>query len=119
MSYLPGGEERLICLQSASGEQIEVAVRPRVTCAEFQVLLECALAGLGIAHVPRSVAAAAIASGRLAIVLPEWRLPLGIFHVVFPHRRGLLPAVRAFIDFLVEKMPGVAGGRGTGDTAHP
>jgi DNA-binding transcriptional LysR family regulator len=119
MSYLPGGEERLICLQSDAGSRIEVAVRPRVTCAEFQVLLECALAGLGIAHVPRSVASAAIASGQLEIVLPEWRLPLGIFHVVFPHRRGLLPAVRAFIDFLVERMPGITGVKGTGDAAHP
>src|SRR2546421_9436046 len=27
----------------------------------------------------------------------------GIVHVVFPSRRGLLPAVRAFIDFLAER----------------
>jgi len=33
-------------------------------------------------------------------VLPAWNSPQGIVHVVFPTRRGLLPAVRAFIDFL-------------------
>jgi hypothetical protein len=32
-------------------------------------------------------------------------LPQGIFHAVFASRRGMLPAVRVFIDFLVEKMP--------------
>jgi len=39
-------------------------------------------------------------------VLPEWNSPQGIVHVVFPTRRGLLPAVRAFIDFLAERLPG-------------
>jgi hypothetical protein len=29
-----------------------------------------------------------------------------VFHLVFPTRRGLLPSVRAFIDFLAETMPG-------------
>jgi DNA-binding transcriptional LysR family regulator len=38
-------------------------------------------------------------------VLPEWNTPQGILHVVFPSRRGMLPAVRAFIDFLAARMP--------------
>ena len=29
----------------------------------------------------------------------------GTFHAVFASRRGLLPAVRVFIDFLAEKAP--------------
>jgi len=44
-------------------------------------------------------------SGALARVLPEWKTPEGIVHVVFPSRRGLLPAVRVFIDFLAERLP--------------
>jgi hypothetical protein len=32
---------------------------------------------------------------------------LRIVHVVFPSRRGLLPAVRVFIDFLAERLPAV------------
>lgn len=47
----------------------------------------------------------ALARGELLPVLPGWSLPQGVFHVVFPHRRGLLPAVRAFIDFLAGSMP--------------
>jgi len=39
-------------------------------------------------------------------VLPEWNTPQGILHVVFPSRRGMLPALRAFIDFLAERLPG-------------
>ena len=66
--------------------------------------LAAAVAGQGIALLPESVVRAALADGRLQQVLPEWSLPLGVLHVVFPSRRGLLPAVRAFIDFLVERL---------------
>jgi hypothetical protein len=38
-------------------------------------------------------------------VLPEWTLPQGICHAVFASRRGMLPAVRVFIDFLAENLP--------------
>jgi DNA-binding transcriptional LysR family regulator len=37
-------------------------------------------------------------------VLPDWKAPHGIFHAVYPSRRGLLPAVRVFIDYLVEHL---------------
>ena len=57
-----------------------------------------ALAGQGIALLPESTVRTALAKGELLPVLPGWTLPQGVFHVVFPHRRGLLPAVRAFIE---------------------
>jgi hypothetical protein len=38
-------------------------------------------------------------------VLPDWSLPQGIFHAVFPSRSGLLPSIRALIDFLAERLP--------------
>jgi len=42
--------------------------------------------------------------GRLASVIPAWQPRGGIFHAVFPSRRGLLPAVRALLDFLAESL---------------
>jgi DNA-binding transcriptional LysR family regulator len=63
------------------------------------------LAGLGIALLPESVVRAELDNGTVERVLPAWNLPQGIFHVVFPTRRGLLPAVRAFIDFVAERLP--------------
>ncbi len=41
------------------------------------------------------------AAGRLVDVLPDWQPP-EIIHVVFPSRRGLLPAVRCLIEHLAE-----------------
>jgi DNA-binding transcriptional LysR family regulator len=37
-------------------------------------------------------------------VLPDWSRPNGILHMVFTSRRGLLPSVRAVIDFLAEVL---------------
>jgi DNA-binding transcriptional LysR family regulator len=40
-----------------------------------------------------------LASGALVRVLPEWSGSDGIVHLVFASRRGMLPSVRAVIDF--------------------
>jgi DNA-binding transcriptional LysR family regulator len=79
-----------------------VQVKPRLVCGEFRVLIEAALAGSGIAWLPESACVDELRSGRLQQVLPEWGLPQGILHIVYPSRRGMLPAVRALVDFLVE-----------------
>ncbi|MBS0584525.1 MAG: LysR family transcriptional regulator [Proteobacteria bacterium] len=78
---------------------------PRVMCGDFPLVLAAASRGLGVALLPESVCTRAVATGELEVVLPEWSPPEGIVHCVFPSRRGLLPAVRALIDWLAEKMP--------------
>lgn len=88
-----------------SGQSLRVEHQPRLHCHDFGVMLAAAKSGLGIALLPESVVRLPLDRGELVPVLPDWQLPLGIFHVVYPHRRGLLPAVRVFIDFLVEAMP--------------
>jgi DNA-binding transcriptional LysR family regulator len=37
-------------------------------------------------------------------VLPQWRPRAGIVHAVFSSRRGLLPSVRALLDFLAAEF---------------
>jgi DNA-binding transcriptional LysR family regulator len=44
-----------------------------------------------------------LAAGRLVEVLPGWHPPAGIVHATFASRRGLLPSVRALLDFLVRE----------------
>jgi DNA-binding transcriptional LysR family regulator len=79
--------------------------QPRLMCGDFPMMVQAAISGLGIALLPDSVCARGIAAGQLEILLPGWNLPEGIVHCVFPSRRGVLPAVRALIDFLAEKLP--------------
>jgi DNA-binding transcriptional LysR family regulator len=82
-----------------------VELKPRLVCHDFVLLKAAVLGGMGIALLPESVVRAELENRTLERVLPTWNLPRGIFHVVFPTRRGLLPAVRAFIDFAAERLP--------------
>ena len=92
-------------LQDAHGEQRRIELKPRLSGFDFPMLMALAREGLGITMLPETVCAEAIRNGELEVVLPDWRLPQGIAHLVFASRRGLLPAVRAMIDFLAERMP--------------
>ena len=87
------------------GETRRIDVKPRVAGFDFPMLMSLAKQGVGITMLPETLCADAVRAGELEVVLPQWRLPQGIAHVVFASRRGMLPAVRVFIDFLAEKVP--------------
>ncbi|HEY0197764.1 MAG TPA: LysR substrate-binding domain-containing protein [Rhodanobacter sp.] len=92
-------------LIGANGEQVNVEVQARLISGDFAVLLEAARRGMGVTPLPEFVCASAIARGELEVVLPGWSLPEGIMHFVYPSRRGMLPGVRALVDFLAERLP--------------
>lgn len=94
-------------LRGPDGQNARAEHTPRIVCHDFVVLRAATMAGLGIARLPETVVREDLRSGALRRVLPGWNSPQGILHLVFPSRRGLLPAVRAFIDFLAERMPGM------------
>lgn len=92
-------------LRNDSGEIRRIELKPRVSGFDFPMLLALARQGHGIALIPETSCAEAVRNRELEVVMPSWRLPLGICHAVFASRRGLLPAVRVFIDHLAEHMP--------------
>lgn len=69
------------------------------------VLLNAALAGLGIVQLPNIVAAEAVHSQRLVRVLPRFAPDPVPVHAVFPSNRYLTPKVRAFIDHAIGAFP--------------
>jgi DNA-binding transcriptional LysR family regulator len=95
-------------LIDAQGERVSVDVQARLITGDFAVLLEAARSGIGVALLPESVCAPAIALGELEVLLPEWSAPQGIMHFVYPSRRGMMPGVRALVDFLAERLPEAA-----------
>lgn len=92
-------------LTGPDGQRVRVEIQPRLVCGDFLVMLEAARRGIGVAMLPEFVCAPAVARGELEVLLPEWSVPEGIMHFVYPSRRGLLPAVRALVDFLAEQLP--------------
>ncbi|MBV8170144.1 MAG: LysR family transcriptional regulator, partial [Alphaproteobacteria bacterium] len=67
---------------------------------EMIQIRRAALEGVGAAALPRFLVEDDLAAGTLEILAPAWRLPRGLVHLVFPSRRGLLPAVRTLVDRL-------------------
>ena len=68
--------------------------------------LRSAIMGLGFTVLPMMYCEEELASGRLVQLLPQWSLPGGWLQAVYPHRRGVLPAIRAWIDYLEEGFKG-------------
>ncbi|MFY0479917.1 LysR family transcriptional regulator [Achromobacter marplatensis] len=88
-------------LHGPAGEVAQVRHEPRLVTRGMLTLRCAALAGVGVVQLPKMVVRDAVESGALIHVLPDWAPRPEIIHAVFPSRRGLLPSVRALIDFLV------------------
>jgi DNA-binding transcriptional LysR family regulator len=73
---------------------------PKLIADDIVVIRQAVLGGLGIAQLPLAACLSEIRAGLLEVVLPDFVAPLCEIQVVFLSRRGLLPAVRSFIDFL-------------------
>src|SRR6185312_11125911 len=80
--------------------RVSVAVRGVFAANNREALREAALAGLGIALLPDFSAQAAVQSGKLQLVLPQWK-PVGAFgehlYAIRPYSPVVPRAVQAFI----------------------
>jgi DNA-binding transcriptional LysR family regulator len=86
------------------GEETFVDFTPRLAFGDLQVLLEAALDGTGIALLPEIHVREALSTKRLVHVLPAWRAPDSIVHMVFTSRRGMVPATRAFVGYVAKEL---------------
>lgn len=90
-------------LDGPEGAKAEVHFTPRLITGDMLALREAAVAGVGVVQLPILMAREQLANGSLVRVLDEWEPKREVIHAVFPSRRGLLPAVRALVDFLSEE----------------
>ncbi len=108
LSATSAGERYAWQFRQPDGAPISVNHVPRLMTDSFDALRAAAVAGVGLAYLPQFVVQQDIERGELERVLPQFGLGAGLVHVVFPTRRGMVPAVRALIDALAEgfKNPG-------------
>ncbi|RQO60212.1 LysR family transcriptional regulator [Variovorax sp. KBW07] len=96
------GTWRLRCAEAP--EWNAVAVRGSMHANNSLALRELALAGMGVALLPDFVVARDLAEGRLARLLGDWHATeLGLY-VVYPTRRHVSLAVKAFIEFIATRV---------------
>jgi DNA-binding transcriptional LysR family regulator len=85
--------------------EVVVPIEPRLASNDMVMLKQAAQDGLGIVALPGYVCREDMNSGALRRILPEWLAGEARITAVIPFRHGLLPSVRAFLDFLVEEFP--------------
>lgn len=82
------------------GRELRVRVAGQLTFSSSLAMVDAALAGYGIAYVPESLVAEHLAAGRLVRVLDEWSPFFSGYHLYYPSRRQLSPALRVLVDVL-------------------
>ncbi|WP_323122231.1 LysR family transcriptional regulator [Burkholderia alba] len=91
-------------LLGPDGAQALIHHQPRLVTRGMLALRAAAVAGVGIAQLPTMMVREQIARGELQQVMPGWAPRRDIVHAVFASRRGLLPSVRALLDFLAQRF---------------
>jgi len=87
-------------LTGPDGAEARIRHRPRFITRDISALTAAAVAGVGIVQLPHMMVHDEVEHGKLVALLPDWMPKPETVHVVFPSTRGMLPSVRALIDFL-------------------
>lgn len=95
-----------LVLVGPEGQEFVFQHQPRYVADDLQTLKLAVLAGTGISFLPATVSTAELQAQLLVPVLPGWAPKPGVAHAVFPSRRGQVPAVRSFLDFMGCHMQG-------------
>ncbi|MFY0615772.1 MAG: LysR family transcriptional regulator [Hyphomicrobiaceae bacterium] len=77
-----------------------VEIKPRAIVNDFAVLEQMVHEGIGVALLPNYLAQ----SPKLIRVLPKWSVPFIELHAIYPSHRGATPKMRAFLDWLIDKL---------------
>jgi DNA-binding transcriptional LysR family regulator len=86
-------------------QTISVPFSPRLQSDDMETLKAAACAGLGIVALPGYVGLPEAKRGQLARVLPQWTAGVAIISLLMPSSRGMLPSIRAFVDFMASQVP--------------
>lgn len=84
-----------------------VPYSPSLVSDDMATLKAAACEGVGIVALPGYVGRAEITAGKLVRVLPQWIVGVATLTLLMPSRRGLLPSVRTFAEYLAEHVPTV------------
>jgi len=87
-----------------NGETKNLEIPPRVCVNEALAVYRLVTSGAGIGIISGYLCQPAFASGQLVPLFPEWSLPPVDVNIVFASKRELSPNVRAFVDFVKERL---------------
>lgn len=83
-------------------DEIELPIA--MVCNDVTTRVCFVMGGRGIAYVPEHAVRDALASGELVPLLDEYTHACGTFYLLWPSGRHMLPKLRAFVDFISERL---------------
>ncbi len=89
-------------LRNANQVKASIPFKPRLCSDDMKTLKQAAIDGLGIVALPAYLCQSELDRGELLRILPEWTAGDAEVTLLMPSRHGVLPAVKALADFLVE-----------------
>ena len=108
---LPAENDRYRWTLERGAQVQEFGFTPHFVTDDMFALRHLAEQGMGLALLPAIMCRDALADGRLVRVCGDWACAPSEIQAAFASRRGMLPAVRAFIDHLLQNPPDAAGVR--------
>lgn len=89
---------------SPDNKQVSVPVSGSMQANNSLALREALLRGVGITRTPTFVVGKDVQDGRLLPILGNYRTLEVSIYLVYPQRRHLSPKVRAFVDFMADRI---------------
>jgi len=93
-----------------TGGSAEPQVRSMLICNNTEALKGATMAGLGISSMPDFLVREALRDSKLRTVLDDHVDGRGQFRLLWPSNRHLSPKVRAFVDFLPDRLAATLSG---------
>ncbi len=87
------------------GQVLAIDVPGTLTLDNNTLMVEAAVAGLGIAYVPEPYAEPWLAAGQLSAVLEAWCPPVSGLFLYFPANRHMPAGLRALVDLVKARAP--------------
>lgn len=102
-----------------NGELLDIDAQGPLVVTEPEMLTQVALDGVGIAYLFRHQVADLIETGQLIHLLKEWTPTFPGFYLYYPSQRQMAPALRAFVDFVVQYQQPDAVALDTAEAGSP
>ena len=99
VAFLTVARERSFT-KAAAQREVRVRAEGQMVCNTVPMMLDFALAGVGLAHLPEDVVQQQVHDGRLIRVLEDWCPVVTGYHLYYPSRRQPKPAFKLLLELL-------------------
>ncbi|CCV16519.1 LysR family transcriptional regulator [Mesorhizobium sp. STM 4661] len=91
------------------GRELRVRVEGQLTFNTSFAIIDAALNEYGIAFLPEDLVRDHVVAGRLILLLDDWSEPFSGYHLYYPSRRQMSPAMTVILETLRYKSPSATG----------